>query len=128
MGHNMEGHQEMTPNNMYSNMIGQDRNSQMMGHNMVGHQEMTPNNMYSNMIGQDRMDMSNNRVSSNMMNNRGLSSEMMNSHSKNGLMGQRMMQKMEIERVPETYTSTRFFLIILSTTRLTFFPTCAEHS
>merc|ERR1712108_37034 len=94
---------------MNCNMMGQDRNSQMMGHNMVGHQEMTPNNMYSNMIGQDRMNMSNNRVSSNMMNNRGLSSEMMNSHSKNGLMGQRMMQKMELERVPETYTSTRFF-------------------
>jgi len=94
---------------MSRNMMGQDRNSQMMGHNMVGHQEMTPNNMYSNMIGQDRMNMSNNRVSSNMMNNRGLSSEMMNSHSKNGLMGQRMMQKMELERVPETYTSTRFF-------------------
>jgi len=94
---------------MSRNMMGQDRNSQMMGHNMLGHQEMTPNTMYSNMIGQDRMDMSNNRMSSNMMNNRGMSSEMMNSHSNNGLMGQRMMQKMELERVPETYTSTRFF-------------------
>jgi len=94
---------------MSRNMMGQDRNSQMMGQNMLGHKEMTPNTMYSNVIGQDRMDISNNRMSSNMMNNRGMSSEMMNSHSKNGLMGQRMMQKMELERVPETYTSTRFF-------------------
>merc|ERR550539_1091458 len=95
---------DMTMNLMSRNMMGQDRNSQMIGHNMLGHQEMTPNTMYSNMMGQDRMDMSNNR-----MNSRGISSDLMNAHSNNGLMGQRMMQKMEIERVPETYTSTRFF-------------------
>merc|ERR1712111_146424 len=91
------------------NMMGQDRNSQMMGHKMLGQQEMTPNTMYNNMIGQDTIEMSNNRMSSNMMNNRGMSSEMMNSHSNNGLLGQRMVQKMELERAPETYTSTRFF-------------------
>merc|ERR550519_1779342 len=91
---------DMTMNLMSRNMMGQDRNSQMIGHNMLGHQEMTPNTMYSNMMGQDRMDMSNNR-----MNSRGMSSDMMNSYSNNGLMGQRMMQKMEIEHVPETYTS-----------------------
>merc|ERR1711936_511303 len=91
------------------NMMGQDRNSQMMGQNMLGHKEMTPNTMYSNVIGQGRMDISNNRMSSNIMNNREMPSEMMNFHSNSGLMGQRMMQKMEIEPVPETYTSTRFF-------------------
>merc|ERR1712055_36828 len=95
---------DMTMNLMSRNMMGQDRNSQMMGHNMLGHQEITPNTMYSNMIGQDRMDMSN-----SMMNSRGMSSDMMNSYSNNGLMGQRMMQKMEIEHVPETYTSYRLF-------------------
>merc|ERR1711936_202837 len=94
---------------MSRNMMGQDRNSQMMGQNMLGHKEMTPNTMYSNVIGQDRMDISNNRMSSNIMNNREMPSEMMNFHSNSGLMGQRMMQKMEIEPVPETYTSTRFF-------------------
>merc|ERR1712029_1067314 len=94
---------------MSRNMMGQDRNSQMMGQNMLGHKEMTPNTMYSNVIGQDRMDISNNRMSSNIMNNREMPSEMMNFHSNSGLMGQRMMQKMEIGHVPETYTSTRFF-------------------
>jgi len=103
MNSNMMG-RDMTMNMMSRNMVGQDRNSQMMGRNILGQQEMTPNTMYSNMMGQDRMDMSNNR-----MNSRGMSSDMMNSYSNNGLMGQRMMQKMEIERVPETYTSTRFF-------------------
>merc|ERR1711936_147009 len=34
-------------NMMRPNRMGQDRKSQMMGHNMLGHQEMTPNTMYS---------------------------------------------------------------------------------
>merc|ERR1712110_1340878 len=94
---------------MSRNMMGQDRNSEMMGRNMLGHQEMTPNTMYSNMMGQDMMERSNNKMSSNMINSRGMSSGQVNAHSNNGLMGQRMMQRMEIERVPETYTSTRFY-------------------
>merc|ERR1719228_2189479 len=97
---------DMTNNRMSSNMMGQDRTSQVMGRKMLGRQDMTPNTMYSNMMGQDMMDMTNNRMSSNMMNSRGMSSD---SLINNGLMGQRMMQRMEIERVPETYTSTRFF-------------------
>merc|ERR1712055_9794 len=97
MNSNMRG-QDMTM--MSRNMMAQDRNSQMMGRNMLGQQDMPPNMMYSNM-----MDMSNNRMS-NMMNSREMSSD---SLVNNGLMGQRMMQKMEIEHVPETYTSTRFF-------------------
>jgi len=105
---NMMG-RDMTMNMMSRNMMGQDRNSQMMGRNMLGHQDMTPNTMYSNMMGQERMDLSSNRMSSNMMNSRGMSSNMMNTHSNNGLMGQPMMQKMEIEHVPETYTSSRLF-------------------
>jgi len=87
-----------------SNMMGQQMNSNKRGRDMLGHQEITPNTVYSNMIGQDRMDMSN-----NMMNIHGVSSDMMNSYSNNGVMGQRMMQKMEIEHVPETYTSSRLF-------------------
>merc|ERR1712029_329249 len=123
MGRNIMGQQDMTPNTMYSNVMGQDmmdmtnnrmssnmmgqeRNSQIMARNMLGRQDMTPNTMYSNMMGQDMMDMTNNRMSSNMMNSRGMSSD---SLIDNGLMGQRIMQRMEIERVPETYTSTRFF-------------------
>merc|ERR1712121_360654 len=102
MNSNMMG-QDMTM--MSRNMMAQDRNSQMMGRNMLGQQDMTPNMMYSNMMGQDVMDMSNNRMA-NMMNSREMSSD---SLVNNGLMGQRMMQKMEIEHVPETYTSTRFF-------------------
>merc|ERR1711936_291691 len=54
-------------NMMRPNRMGQDRKSQMMGHNMLGHQEMTPNTMYSQMIGQNRMDMSNNMLSSRGM-------------------------------------------------------------
>merc|ERR1719495_2997707 len=91
-----------------SNMMGQERISNM-GRNMMGHRDMTPNRLYSNMLGRD-MDMSNNQMSSNMMNR--LPSEMrgrMDSYSNDGLIGQRMMQKMEIERIPETYTSTRFY-------------------
>merc|ERR1711931_356451 len=112
MGQDTMGH-EMMGRNIYnimsnrgmtsdvSNMIGQQMNSNMMG------QDMTM--MSRNMMAQDRnsqmMDMSNNRMS-NMMNSREMSSD---SLVNNGLMGQRMMQKMEIEHVPETYTSTRFF-------------------
>merc|ERR1711962_721708 len=96
MDSNMMG-RDMTMDVMGRNMMGQDRSSQMMRRNMMGHQNMTPNMMYSNIMGQDMMDMANSQMSSKMMN------------SNNGLMGQRMMQQMEMERVPETYTSTRFF-------------------
>merc|ERR1712061_314024 len=123
LGPNIMGQQEMTPKTMYSNvmgqdtkdmtnnritsnMMGQDKTSQMMGRNIMGQQDMTPNKMYSNMMGQDMMDMTNNMMLSNMMSSRGMSSD---SLINNGLMGQRMMQRMDIERVPETYTSTRFF-------------------
>merc|ERR1712168_1292308 len=79
-----------------TNMMGQQMESNMMGHNMrnpqmMGRQGMTPNMMYSNMMG-----MNNNQMSSNMM------------KSNNGLMGQQMMHQVQMERVPETYTSTRF--------------------
>merc|ERR1719167_907900 len=84
---------------MDSIMMGRDRTSQMTGRNMMMHQQdMTPNRMYGNM-----MEMSNDKMSSNMMSGRAMSSNMMNSN--NRLVGQRMMQKMEIERVPDTYTS-----------------------
>jgi len=133
MGRNMLGQDNMGRNmmdrNIYSimsnrgmtsdmsNMMGQQMDSNMMGqdmtmdvirrnmidrNNMIAHQEITPNMMYSNMIGQD---MTNTQMASNMMNSHGR----MDSRSDNGLMGQSMMQKMEIERVPETYMSTRFF-------------------
>merc|ERR1711962_1605130 len=85
---------DMAMNMMGDNMMGQDRVSQMMRRNMLSHQDMTPNMMY--MMGQDMM-ANTNQMSSNMIN------------SNNGLMGQHMMQQMEMERVPETYTSTRLF-------------------
>merc|ERR1719391_693789 len=99
MGQQMNANMMGCDITMGRNMMGQDRNSQMMGH-----QDMTPNMMYSNMMGQDT---TSNQMSSNIMSSRGMSSDMLNSRSNNGLMGQRMMQRMEIERVPETYTSTR---------------------
>merc|ERR1711951_270313 len=74
-----------------SNMMNQQMDSNMMG------RDMTMDVMGRNMMGQDMMDMANSQKSSEMMN------------SNNGLMGQRMMQQMQMERVPETYTSTRFF-------------------
>merc|ERR1711973_983389 len=98
--------QDMTMDVMGRNRINQARNTQMMGGDiMMGRQDMTPNMMYHGIMGQGMMDMTNNQMSSNMMSGRG----MMDSRSNNGLMGQRMMQKMEIERVPETYLSTRFY-------------------
>merc|ERR1719481_162296 len=90
MGRNMMG-RDMTMEVMGRNMMGQDRSSQMMGRNMMGHQDMTPNMMYNNMMGQD------------MIRNQ-MSPDLMNSNN-----GQRMIQSMEMESVPETYTSTRFF-------------------
>merc|ERR1711973_590558 len=99
------GH-DMTMDVMGRNRINQARNTQMMGGDiMMGRQDMTPNMMYNNIMGQGMMDMTNSQTSSNMMSGRG----MMDSRSDNGLMSQRMMQKMEIERVPETYMSTRFY-------------------
>merc|ERR1711973_653499 len=95
MASNMMGQQmgsDMTVDVMGRNMMGQDRTYQMKGRNMMDHQDVSHN----------MMDMSNDQLSSNSMN--GL---VMNSNIR--LMGQHRMQKMEIERVPETYTSTRFF-------------------
>merc|ERR1712219_29498 len=99
MGQHMMGQNTMGRNmmgrNIYNIMSNRGMTSDMS--NMMSHQIMTPNMMYSNLMGQDMMDMANSQMSSKMMN------------SNNGLMGQRMMQQMEMERVPETYTSTRFF-------------------
>merc|ERR1719474_2418994 len=92
---------DMSMNLMSLNMMDQVRNSEMNGHKMLVHQEMTPNTLYSNMKGQDIMEIANKRMSSNMLNSRGISSGIMSTLSNNGLMGQRMMQKMEIEHVPE---------------------------
>merc|ERR1719167_724906 len=91
MDSNMMG-RDMTMDVMGRNMMGQDRSSQMMRRNMMGHQNMTPNMMYNNMMGQDMMDMANNQMSSNMMGSRGMSSGIISNN------GQRMMQKMQMER------------------------------
>merc|ERR1719394_1889322 len=99
MDSNMMGRSDMTMNLMGHNVMGQDRPSQMTRPNMLGHQDMTPNMMYANMRGQDMMDMAKNQMASSMM----------RSNSNNRVMGQRMTQQMEMERTPETYTSTRFF-------------------
>merc|ERR1711974_150117 len=97
MSRNLMGKQQM-----HSNMMGQEMTSNMMNRDMLGRQDMTPKMMYRNM-----MDLSNNQMSSNMLSSLGMYSDMVNSDT--GLMGQRMMQKMEIEHIPETYSSTRFF-------------------
>merc|ERR1712029_1072454 len=115
IGHNMMGQQDtmrgnMMGGNIYNlmsnggmtsdmsdmmshNLMGREMTSNMMNRNMLGRQEMTPNMMYRNM-----MDLSNNQMSSNMLNSRGMSSDLVNSNT--GLLGQRMMQKMEIEHIP----------------------------
>merc|ERR1719283_802047 len=90
MNSNMMG-RDMTMDVMGRNMMGQDRSSQIMGSNMMGRQDMTPNMIYNNKMGQD------------MIRNQ-MSSDLINSNN-----GQRMVQRMEMQRVPETYTSTRFF-------------------
>merc|ERR1719295_137528 len=95
MGSNMMG-SDMTVDVMGRNMMGQDRTYQMKGRNMMDHQDVSHN----------MMDMTNDPLSSNSMNGLVMKS---NINSNNRLVGQHMMQKMEIERVPETYTSTRFF-------------------
>merc|ERR1712066_829814 len=74
---------------MNSKITDQDLSSNIMNLNMLGQREMVPKMMYRSM-----MDQANNRMSATMMN------------SNNGLMGQRMMQKMKIERIPEAHTST----------------------
>merc|ERR550517_1554196 len=99
MDSNMMGQQDTTVNVMGHNIMGQDRPSQMTRPNMLSHQDMTPNMMYSNMRGQDMMDMANNQMTSSMI----------RSNSNNGVMAQPMMQQMEMEHTPATYTSTRFF-------------------
>merc|ERR1719365_143184 len=100
MGQQMESSMMGRDSNMKMmghNMMGQDRTSQLMSRNMMGRQNMTPNMMYSNIMGQDMTNMALNQMSSNVMD------------SNNSLMGQRIMQQMEMERIPETYTSARMF-------------------
>merc|ERR1719187_1455119 len=53
MGQQMNSNMMGRDMNMMSrNMIGQDRNSQIMGRNMLGQQDITPNTMYTNVMGQ----------------------------------------------------------------------------
>merc|ERR1719456_1945770 len=66
---------DMTTNIRSHSMIGQDRHPQMMGRKMLGHQDLTPNMIYSNMMGQDMIDMSNNIILSNMMNGHKMTSK-----------------------------------------------------
>merc|ERR1712111_270953 len=103
MGQDTIGHEIMGQDTMGRNMMGHNIYNIMTNRGMTSDvSNRMGQQMNSNMIGQDRM-------SSNMINCRGISSNMMNAHSNNGLMGQPMMQKMEIEHVPETYTSSRLF-------------------
>merc|ERR1712180_340042 len=83
MSRNMLG-QDMNSRMMGRNMMGQDMTSEMMGRNMMAHQNTNPNMMYRNTIGRS-MGMSNDRQP----------------QVNNGLIGQRMMQKMAFEQVPE---------------------------
>merc|ERR1719365_183567 len=91
IGHNMMGR------NVYSIMSNRDMASDMssmmkqqMDSNTMGH------DMTMDVMGRNRINQARNRqmMGCNMMSGRG----MMDSRSDNGLMGQRMMQEMEIER------------------------------
>merc|ERR1719365_446669 len=62
MESNMMG-QRKTLDVMGRNLMGQDRTSQMISRNLMGQQNMTPNMMYSNMMGQDMLGMTNNQMS-----------------------------------------------------------------
>merc|ERR1719391_588853 len=90
---NMMGHGR-TMEVMGHNLMGQDMTSQMMSGDIMGHQDMTHNLVY------------NSRMGHNLINNQ-MSSKAMNTN--NGLVGQRMMQQMEMRHVPETHTSSRLF-------------------
>jgi len=104
MGRNMMRNGMMGRRNMYN--INQDSGimRQQMSTNMMG--DMSSNNMmYRNMMG----DMS----SANMMRQGSDMMGRMNAYTtQGGLLGRQqqvMSQKMEMERIPETFTSTRFF-------------------
>ena len=108
MDHNMMRNGMMGRRNMYN--INQDSGMmrQQMSSNMMGDRDMSSNNMmYRNMMG----DMS----SANMMRQGSDMMGRMNAYTtstQGGLLGRQqqvMSQKMEMERIPETYTSTRFF-------------------
>merc|ERR1711951_40584 len=106
MGRNMMNN-NMMGQDRYNNMMGRDMSSNMMNRNMMGqdmHSMMNKNmmgkNIYSNMMGRD--------MSSNMMGRR------MNPYGNdvNSLpLGKRntMSQRMEIEQIPQTVASNRFF-------------------
>merc|ERR1712244_87505 len=117
MGRNMMGRNMMDRNVMDRNMM--DHN--MMGRNMMRNGMMGRRNMYN--INQDSGIMRQ-QMSSNMMGDRDMSSNnmmrqgsdmmgRMNAYTnQGGLLGRQqqvMSQKMEMERIPETFTSTRFF-------------------
>jgi len=122
MGRNMMDRDMMSRNMMGRDMMGRN----MMDRDMMRNEMMGRRNMYninqdsgimrqqmtSNMLGQG---MSSNMMYRNMMEDRDMTSNMMNSrmdaYTTEGLMGQqqRMSQQMEMERIPETYISNRFF-------------------
>merc|ERR1712244_86286 len=119
MGRNMMGRNMMDRNVMDRNMM--DHN--MMGRNMMRNGMMGRRNMYN--INQDSGIMRQ-QMSTNMMGDRDMSSNNMmrqgsdmmgrmnayTTSTQGGLLGRQqqvMSQKMEMERIPETFTSTRFF-------------------
>jgi len=129
MGRNMDRNmmdRNMMGRNMDRNMMDRDMMSRnMMDRNMMRNGMMGRRNIYninqdsgvmrqqmsSNMLGRDMS--SNMMYNNNMMGDMNMGSDMMtrmNAYTTEGMMGQQLMsQKMEMERIPETYTSTRFF-------------------
>jgi len=123
INHNVMGQDissKMMGQNMYSNMMDRDMSSNMMNHNMMGldilNRNMMAQDMSSNVMGQD---LSSKIMGRNMYSNmmaRDMSSNMMNRNmmgqDMNRLpLGQRntMSQRMEIEQVPQSIASKRFF-------------------
>jgi len=133
MGQNMYSTmmgRDMSSNVMNSNMIGQDNMRSMMGQDKMEENIMGRNimgqNAYSNMMGRD---MSSNKMNRNMMGQDMLNRNMMNQEVSSNMMGRDMMNaygnnanrlplgqrntmmshRMEIEQIPQSLASNRFF-------------------
>jgi len=100
MNNNMNNENMFGHNMMYNNML----NNNMKNENMMGRNMMNNNMMNRNMVGQDMSSMMNENMMGNRMNAYG--------NDVNSLLnGQRntMSQRMQIEQIPQSVASNRFF-------------------
>merc|ERR1719328_163476 len=119
MGRNMMGLNMMGRNMMNRDMTGRNINGLMGRRNIYNINQdsgMMRQQMSSNMSSRD---MSSNMMYNNMLTDRDMTSNMMrqgsnmlgrmNSFTTEGMMGQQQRMSQQMEMIPETYTSTRFF-------------------